>query len=146
MKKLFILLPLVALFILGGCEKIKLNRLKGYWKLKSWTLRDANGASYDGLSFYPGKDGEEIILEFPDDTRALLVVIDADTLKYADLGVWIQEDNFETITFTDSVFFFNQDVPYEFTTLSGNKLELEGYFINSTDSFPQSILKFEAVD
>lgn len=146
MKKLFILLPIVALLLLAGCEKIKLNKLKGYWKLKSWTLRDTNGDSYDGLSLFPNKNGDEIILEFPNDGEALVIVFDADTIKYADNGYWTQENNFETITFTDSVFLFNQNVPYEFTTLNKSKLEFAGYFLTATDSFPESILKFEAVD
>lgn len=144
---MFIVPVLVVILLAGsGCEKIKLNRLKGYWKLKSWKLTTLNDTTIDGMLLFPEKTGDEIILEFPDDGEALVVVFSGDTLRFADNGKWIQENNFETITFTDSVFFFNKDVPYEFVTLSKSKLELTGTFVTGVDSFPTSVIKFESAD
>lgn len=120
----------VALFF-ASCEKIRLNRLEGFWELETWKLEKDNGTSINGLTFFPVLTGEEVVLEFTNDGRSLLVVFDNDTLRYADSGRWTYEDNVNTLIYSDSVVFFNPDVAYDIEKLTKAQLLITGPFTHN---------------
>ncbi len=142
MKRTVLTLIVAGVVILAGCEKIRLNKLEGYWELETWELTDASGTVNKGMDLFPDLTGDEVLLEFTEDGRSLMVVFENDTLKYADAGRWESEDNVGLITYTDSVLFFNVGVPYEIDKLTKNQLEISGVYTYNGTVY-QSVLEFK---
>lgn len=126
-----------------SCSKIKFKKIVGYYDIVSWKLTDLSGAEQDGLAKYAQLVGEDNIISITENNEILLISFRADTIYHADNGLWEENDGYNTITFTDSIFLFNQDKPYDIDKLTKDELQISGTYVSGIDSFPKMKLMLE---